>query len=115
MQVDDLSTDMFNGRTLQRTHSASLSQTLLHIETEQAARRKQFTDGHILLSRFRPAASRDVRGQPLRQIIRIIRVDAHPRRVAVQRMPQLDRTVSLTPSQFSTRLDDQNPSLPRQA
>ena len=46
-----------------------------------------------------------MRFEPARQIVGIVRVNAHARRIAVQGVPQFSGTVSLAPPQFDPRFD----------
>ncbi|MNF78718.1 hypothetical protein D3C84_609110 [compost metagenome] len=69
----------------------------------------------MLLIGLRPATASDVPGQPLSQIVGVVRVDAHARRVAVERMAQLDRAVGLAPSKFCPGFDHQQRAFTGQA
>ncbi|MNP61158.1 hypothetical protein D3C76_1563130 [compost metagenome] len=69
----------------------------------------------MLLIRLGPAAGFDERGEPLGQVIGVVRVDAHARRVAVQGVAQFHGAVGLAPAQFAARLDDQYLAPARQA
>ncbi|MNF97168.1 hypothetical protein D3C84_799870 [compost metagenome] len=48
------------------------------------------------------------------QVVGIVRIDAHARRVAIERMPQFHSAIGFAAPQFGARLDDQHPALARQ-
>ncbi|MNR34212.1 hypothetical protein D3C85_1519610 [compost metagenome] len=100
---------------MQHANGLGLGQPLLHVLTEKSPWREQFADRHMLLIGLRPAAGRDVPGQPLGEVVGVVRVDAHARRVAVEGMAQLDRAIRLAPAQFGTGFDHQHRSFPGQA
>ncbi|MNN09741.1 hypothetical protein D3C81_1226370 [compost metagenome] len=106
---------MLDRRTVQSAHRLRFGQALPGVQAENPARRKQLADRHVLLIRFRPAASLDVPGQPLGQVVGVVRVDTHPRRVAVERMAQFHRAVGFAPPQLGPGLDHQHPAPARQA
>ncbi len=114
VQVDRLAAHMLGCRAPGRPLLPGLGQALLDVEAEDSSGHEQFADRHLLLVRLGPAASGDMDLQPFGQVIGIVRVDAHPRRIGVQRVPKLRGTVGLTPSQLGTWLDDQNPPPARQ-
>ena len=102
LQVDHFGAEMLDGGRRQRL---GLGQALLRVQAENPARREQLADRHVLLVRLRPAAGADVIGEPLDQVVGVIRVDTHARRIAVQGMAQFDRTVGLAAAEFGARFD----------
>lgn len=105
LQVHRFGTDVLDGRGGPRL---GFSQALLGIQSKNPPRREQFADGHMLLIRLGPSPGADVVGEPLSEVVGIVRVNAHAGGIAVQRMAQFDCAVGFTTPQFSARFDYQD-------
>ena len=108
LDVDHLRPHVLRRGAEAKAQGASLGQALLGIEAEDAARWKQFGDRQRLLGRFGPTAVVDELGEPLGQVVGVVRVDTHARSVAVQGVTQLGSAVGLATSQLGTWFDDDN-------
>ncbi|MNI63325.1 hypothetical protein D3C73_1186870 [compost metagenome] len=106
---------MLDRRTDQGTHRLRFCEALPSVQAEDSPRGKQLADWHVLLIRFRPAAAGNVVGEPLGQVVGVVRVDTHPRRVAVERMAQFHRAVGFAPPQLGPGFDHQHPTPARQS
>ena len=112
LQVYPFGADVLDARCRKRL---GLRQTLLRVQAEKPPWREQLADRHMLLVRLGPSAGADVVGEPLGQVVGIVRVNAHTRRIAVQRMAQFDRAVGFAAPQLSTGFDYQDTPRARQA
>ena len=112
LQVDHFAAHMRNRGRRQRL---GFGQPLLRIQAKDPARREQFADRHMLLVRLRPTTGADVVGEPLRQVVGVVGIDAHARRIAVQGVAQFDGAVGLATAKLGARFDHQDLALARQA
>ena len=92
-----------------------MRQALLGIQPEQPPWREQLGNRHMLFIGLGPAAVGDVRRKPAGQVVRVVRLDAHARRVAIEGMPKLRGAVGLAASQFRPGFNQHDAPGTRQA
>ena len=112
MQVYPFGADVLDGRG---GHCLGLRQALLGVKAEKPPWREQLADGHMLLVRLGPSPGADVVGEPLSQVVGIVRINAHACGIAVQRVAQLDCAIGFASPQLSTGFDYQDAPRARQA